>query len=230
MPQISKYDMEGNLAGKVFLNDEIFTAKINEHLVHEVVNAQLAASRSGSASTKTRSEVRGGGRKPWRQKGTGRARHGSIRSPLWVGGGVIFGPKPRSYEKNVPKKKKKQAVKAALTDKVTQESFIVIDDLSFVEPKTKKAAKQLTTVRQFMIPVISRNSPPSKIAMTEVSAMLPGTVPVIKSAAAAKSPCFAFTKGVAEVIMSKSFGLTYSVRRPVKPWPGRIHWVVMVSG
>lgn len=143
MPQVKKYDMEGNEAGKVPLTDKIFAEEINEPLVHEVVTAQLAAKRQGTASTKTRSEVRGGGRKPWRQKGTGRARHGSIRSPLWVGGGIIFGPKPRSYDKNIPKKKKKKAVKIVLSDKVNNEALFVLDELSFSEPKTKNAVRLL---------------------------------------------------------------------------------------
>ena len=182
MPQISKFDMEGNLAGKVFLNEKIFTAKINEPLVHEVVNAQLAARRSGTASTKTRSEVRGGGRKPWRQKGTGRARHGSIRSPLWVGGGVIFGPKSKSYEKNIPKKKKKQAVKAALTDKVEQEKFIVIDDLTFSEPKTKNAVRLLENLELkgekviFLLPEKDDNIYLSIRNIPEVKSLLAGAV------------------------------------------------------
>ncbi|MFW6386536.1 MAG: 50S ribosomal protein L4 [Bacillota bacterium] len=143
MPQVKKYDMEGNENGKILLSDDIFAEGINEPLVHEVVTAQLAAKRKGTASTKTRSEVRGGGRKPWRQKGTGRARHGSIRSPLWVGGGIIFGPKPRSYDKNISKKKKKKSVKVVLSDKVNNDAFIVLDEIYFSEPKTKKAVKFL---------------------------------------------------------------------------------------
>ncbi|MFW5999124.1 MAG: 50S ribosomal protein L4 [Halanaerobiaceae bacterium] len=143
MPQVKKYDMEGNENGKILLSDDIFAEGINEPLVHEVVTAQLAAKRKGTASTKTRSEVRGGGRKPWRQKGTGRARHGSIRSPLWVGGGIIFGPKPRSYDKSISKKKKKKSVKVVLSDKVNNDAFIVLDEISFSEPKTKKAVELL---------------------------------------------------------------------------------------
>ena len=99
MPQVAKFNQSGKELEKVELNDSVFNDKINKHVVHQVVNAQLAARRGGNASTKTRGNVRGGGRKPWRQKGTGRARHGSIRSPLWVGGGITFGPSPRSYDK-----------------------------------------------------------------------------------------------------------------------------------
>lgn len=104
MPELTLFDAEGSQVGEVELNQSIFDVEINEHVVHEAVTAQLAAKRAGTASTKTRAEVRGGGRKPWRQKGTGRARHGSIRSPIWVGGGTTFGPQPRDYSKDIPKK------------------------------------------------------------------------------------------------------------------------------
>ena len=141
MPQVSKYDMNGKEIGDYDLNDKIFAEDINEHVVHQVVTAQLAAKRRGTASTKTRSEVRGGGRKPWRQKGTGRARHGTIRSPLWVGGGITFGPKPRSYEKNVTKKMKRLALRSILTEKVNSEQLKIIDDLNYDKPKTKQIIK-----------------------------------------------------------------------------------------
>ena len=138
MGEVSLYDTKGQEVGNVDLNEEVFAVEINEHVVHEAVTAQLAAKRAGTAKTKTRSEVAGGGRKPWRQKGTGRARHGSIRSPLWVGGGTTFGPQPRSYEKDIPKKEKKLAVKSALTDKVKEEDLIVVDGFGFEKPKTKQ--------------------------------------------------------------------------------------------
>ncbi|GAB6099848.1 50S ribosomal protein L4 [Halanaerocella petrolearia] len=138
MPELPLYDMQGQELGNVDLNDDIFDVEINEHVVHEAVTAQLAAKRAGTAKTKTRSEVRGGGRKPWRQKGTGRARHGSIRSPIWVGGGTTFGPQPRNYEKRIPKKVKKLAVKSALTAKVEEDSLTIVDGFDFEQPKTKK--------------------------------------------------------------------------------------------
>ncbi len=138
MGEVSLYDTKGQAVGNVDLNEEVFAVEINEHVVHEAVTAQLAAKRAGTAKTKTRSEVAGGGRKPWRQKGTGRARHGSIRSPLWVGGGTTFGPQPRNYEKDIPKKEKKLAVKSALTDKVEEEDLIIVDEFSFEQPKTKQ--------------------------------------------------------------------------------------------
>ena len=141
MPQVSKYNMTGKEIGDYALNDKVFNEDINEHVVHQVVTAQLAAKRQGTSSTKTRSEVRGGGSNPWRQKGTGRARHGTIRSPLWVGGGITFGPKPRSYTKKVTKKMKKLALRSILTDKVNSDQIKIIDDLNYDEPKTKQVKK-----------------------------------------------------------------------------------------
>lgn len=144
MPELSVYNNSGNEVEKVNLNKEIFEEKINEHVVHEAVTAQLAAKRQGNASTKGRSEVRGGGRKPWRQKGTGRARHGSIRSPLWVGGGITFGPKPRSYKKKINKKTKKLAIRSVLTAKADAGELLIVDKLSFDKPKTKNAVEFLS--------------------------------------------------------------------------------------
>lgn len=138
MPEVTLYNAEGQETGNVSLNENVFDIEVNEHVVHEVVVAQLAAKRAGTAKTKTRGEVSGGGRKPWRQKGTGRARHGSIRSPLWVGGGTTFGPQPRDYKKRVPKKVKKLAVKSALTAKVEEGNLVILDSINFAEPKTKK--------------------------------------------------------------------------------------------
>ncbi|WP_027339539.1 50S ribosomal protein L4 [Halonatronum saccharophilum] len=143
MPEITLYNAEGQETGNVSLNENIFDVEVNEHVVHEVVVAQLAAKRVGTAKTKTRGEVSGGGRKPWRQKGTGRARHGSIRSPLWVGGGTTFGPQPRKYKKKVPKKVKKLAIKSALTSKVEENNLVVLDNIDFAEPKTKKMVSLL---------------------------------------------------------------------------------------
>ncbi len=146
MPELSIYNISGNEVEKVSLNEEIFEENINEHVVHEAVTAQLAAKRQGNASTKGRSEVRGGGRKPWRQKGTGRARHGSIRSPLWVGGGITFGPKPRSYKKKINRKTKKLAIRSVLTAKANAEELLIIDELSFDRPRTKDATEILSNL------------------------------------------------------------------------------------
>ncbi|HHU92604.1 MAG TPA: 50S ribosomal protein L4 [Halanaerobiaceae bacterium] len=143
MPQVMKYDVNGKELGNIELPASVFNENINEHAVHQVVVSQLAKIRQGTASTKTRGEVSGGGKKPWRQKGTGRARHGSIRSPLWVGGGVTFGPKPRSYDKKVPRKVKKLALRSILTDKLESGSLIVLEELSFDKPKTSQMVEVL---------------------------------------------------------------------------------------
>jgi large subunit ribosomal protein L4 len=134
-------DAVGAVTGERDLPVELFGGEIHHGILHQVVLAQRAAARSGSASTKTRSEVRGGGAKPWRQKGTGRARHGSSRSPIWAGGGTVFGPKPRSYKQRVNKKVRKAALRSALADKATADRVWVLD--GFSEPKTKAAARAL---------------------------------------------------------------------------------------
>ncbi|NLY30171.1 MAG: 50S ribosomal protein L4, partial [Firmicutes bacterium] len=137
MPKVAVYNMQGNTVGELELNDEIFAAPVNTGLMHQAVVMYLANQRRGTAATKTRAAVSGGGRKPWRQKGTGRARHGSIRSPIWVGGGVTFGPQPRDYRLAMPKKARRQALKSALSSKVAAGSLIVVDELKFDEPKTR---------------------------------------------------------------------------------------------
>ena len=134
-------DATGKSTGDKALPAELFGGEINVGLMHQVVTAQLAAARSGTASTKTRSDVRGGGVKPWRQKGTGRARHGSTRSPIWVGGGVVFGPHPRDYTQRLPKKMRKAALRSALADKANDGQVFILD--SFTETKTKAAAAAL---------------------------------------------------------------------------------------
>ncbi len=138
MATVFVLNMEGKEVGTMELNDAIFGAKINEHLVHLAVVQQLANNRQGTQKAKTRSEVRGGGRKPWRQKGTGHARQGSIRAPQWKGGGVVFAPVPRDYSFKMNKKEKRAALKSALTSRVQEEKFIVLDDLKLDEIKTKK--------------------------------------------------------------------------------------------
>ena len=137
MSKVSVYNMKGDVVGDIELNDGIFGVEINEHLVHAAVVAQLANRRQGTQSAKTRSEVSGGGRKPWRQKGTGHARQGSIRAAQWKGGGIIFAPKPRSYEIRMNKKEKRAALKSALTSRVQEQKFFVIDNIKCDEIKTK---------------------------------------------------------------------------------------------
>ena len=138
MANVTVYNMEGNEVGTMELNDAVFGVEINEHLVHLAVVRQLANNRQGTQKAKTRSEVRGGGRKPWRQKGTGHARQGSTRSPQWTGGGVVFAPVPRDYSFKMNKKEKRAALKSALTSRVEENKFIVVDEMKFDEIKTKK--------------------------------------------------------------------------------------------
>ena len=138
MANVSVYNMEGKEVGTMELNDAVFGVNVNEHLVHMAVVQQLANNRQGTQKAKTRSEVRGGGRKPWRQKGTGHARQGSTRAPQWTGGGVVFAPTPRDYSFKMNKKEKRAALKSALTSKVQENKFIVVDELKFDEIKTKK--------------------------------------------------------------------------------------------
>ena len=137
MANVSVYNMEGKEVGTIELNDAVFGVKVNEHLVHMAVVQQLANNRQGTQKAKTRSEVSGGGRKPWRQKGTGHARQGSTRSPQWTGGGVVFAPVPRDYSFKLNKKEKRAALKSALTSRVQENKLIVIDELKFEEIKTK---------------------------------------------------------------------------------------------
>ena len=141
MANVSVYNMEGKEVGTLELNDAVFGVEVNEHLVHLAVVSQLANNRQGTQKAKTRSEVSGGGRKPWRQKGTGHARQGSIRAPQWTGGGVVFAPVPRDYSFKLNKKEKRAALKSALTDKVANAKLIVVDELKFEEIKTKNFAQ-----------------------------------------------------------------------------------------
>lgn len=146
MPKVALYDITGNQIGDVELNDDIFGVEVNTHVMYEAVKNYLANQRQGTQSAKTRAEVRGGGKKPWRQKGTGRARQGSIRSPQWKGGGVVFAPKPRDYSYKIPKKVKRLALKSALTSKVQDQEIIVVDRLVLEQPKTKEMVKVLNNL------------------------------------------------------------------------------------
>ena len=147
MANVTVYNIEGKQVGTIDLNDEVFGVEINEHLVHKAVVGQMANKRQGTQSAKTRTEVRGGGRKPWRQKGTGHARQGSIRSPQWKGGGVVFAPKPRDYSKKMNKKERVLAIKSALTSKVNNEKLVVLDQFAFDEIKTKKMKEVLDNLK-----------------------------------------------------------------------------------
>ena len=147
MANVTVYNMEGNEVGTMDLNDAVFGVEVNEHLVHLAVVRQLANNRQGTQKAKTRSEVSGGGRKPWRQKGTGHARQGSIRAPQWTGGGVVFAPVPRDYEVKMNKKERRAALKSALTSKVQENKLVVVDSLALAEAKTKEMQKVLTNLK-----------------------------------------------------------------------------------
>ena len=145
MPTVAVYNIDRKKVGDIDLNDNVFGVEVNGGLLHQAVVMQLASQRLGTHATKTRAFVRGGGRKPWKQKGTGRARSGSRRSPLWVGGGTVFGPHPRSYAFSMPRKQRRLAIKCALSDKVQEGSLLVLDALDFEAPKTKQVVKLLRT-------------------------------------------------------------------------------------
>ena len=147
MANVSVYNMQGSEVGKIDLNDAVFGVEVNENLVHEAVVAHLANMRQGTQKAKTRSEVSGGGKKPWRQKGTGHARQGSTRSPQWKGGGVVFAPVPRDYSVSMNKKEKRAALKSALTSRVQADKLIVLDELKFEAVKTKEFAKVLDALK-----------------------------------------------------------------------------------
>ena len=177
MSKVSVYNMEGAKVGDIELKAEIFDVEVKDHLVHAAVTAQLANLRQGTQSAKTRAEVRGGGRKPWKQKGTGHARQGSIRAPQWTGGGVVFAPKPRDYEVRLNKKEKRAALKSALSSKAKEEKIYVIDDIRVDEIKTKtmvnlfnklEVSKALVVLKDNDKSVIysTRNIPDVKTAQT----------------------------------------------------------------
>ena len=147
MANVSVYNIEGKEVGSIKLNDAVFGVEVNEHLVHMAVVNQLANNRQGTQSAKTRSEVSGGGRKPWRQKGTGHARQGSTRAPQWTGGGIVFAPKPRDYSFKMNKKEKKLALLSALTSKVADNKIVVLDEFKLDEIKTKKFAEVMNNLK-----------------------------------------------------------------------------------
>ncbi len=160
MPKVDIFNISGQQVGEIELSDDIFNAEINQSILHTVVKNYLANQRQGTQSVKTRAEVSGGGRKPWRQKGTGRARQGSIRAPQWIGGGVTFAPKPRDYSYKLPKKAKRVAMKSALTSKLQNKDMIVLDELDIKEPKTKEIVnilKNLNSQKKTLI-VLEQNN------------------------------------------------------------------------
>lgn len=147
MPKVTLYNQSGSQVGDIEINDAVFGIEPNEHVLHDAVIMQQASRRQGTHAVKNRSAVRGGGRKPWRQKGTGRARQGTIRAPQWVGGGVVFGPTPRSYSYKLPKKVRRLALRSALSSKVKEDSLIVLEGLAFDAPKTKDFVNLLNVLK-----------------------------------------------------------------------------------
>ena len=166
MANVSVYNMEGQEVGTIELSDAVFGVKVNEHLVHMAVVQQLANNRQGTQKAKTRSEVSGGGRKPWRQKGTGHARQGSTRSPQWTGGGVVFAPTPRDYSFKLNRKEKRAALKSALTDKVANGNLIVVDKLEFNEIKTKNFQKVLDNLKVANKSLVVLNENDEKVVLS----------------------------------------------------------------
>ena len=199
MANVSVYNMEGKEVGTIDLNDAVFGVEVNEHLVHMAVVQQLANNRQGTQKAKTRSEVSGGGRKPWRQKGTGHARQGSTRAPQWTGGGVVFAPVPRDYSFKLNKKEKRLALKSALTSRVQENKLIVVDELKFDEIKTKKFQNVMNNLNVKKALVVladndekvvmsARNIPTIQTALTNTinvyDIMKAGTVVLTKDAVA----------------------------------------------
>jgi len=199
MSKVSVYNMEGKQVCDIELSDAVFGVEVNEHIIHRAVLSQLANNRQGTQSAKTRAEVRGGGRKPWKQKGTGHARQGSTRSPQWTGGGVVFAPKPRDYSFKINKKERRLALKSALTSRVQENKFIVVDSIALDEIKTKKFAevlnnlkvsKALVILNENDINVVSsaKNIPTVKTALTNTinvyDILKYGTVVIDKAAVA----------------------------------------------
>ena len=206
MAKVSVYNMEGSQVGEMELNDAVFGVEVNEHLLHKAVVAQLANSRQGTQKAKTRSEVSGGGRKPWKQKDTGHARQGSIRAPQWKGGGVVFAPVPRDYSQKMNKKEKRAALKSALTSRVQEEKLIVVDSIQMDEIKTKKFAQALDNLKVEKALVIlkdndqnvvmsARNIPTIKTALTNTinvyDILKYGTVVIDQAAVAAIEEVYA---------------------------------------
>ncbi|MCR5675508.1 MAG: 50S ribosomal protein L4 [Lachnospiraceae bacterium] len=183
MANVAVYNMEGKEVGTIDLSDAIFGVEVNEHLVHLAVVQYLADNRQGTQKAKTRAEVSGGGRKPWRQKGTGHARQGSTRSPQWKGGGVVFAPVPRDYSFKMNKKEKRAALRSALTDKVQGSNLIVVDDLKFDEIKTKRFAEVMKNLKVEKKALIVTGDKDDKVMLSArnlptVKTAIPGTINV----------------------------------------------------
>ena len=201
MPKVDLLNMEGKKVGDIELSSEIFDVEVNEYVMHDVVVNYLANQRQGTQSTKTRSEVSGGGKKPWKQKGTGRARQGSIRAPQWIHGGIALGPKPRSYTYRLNKKVRRLALKSALTTKVKENAIIVLDSLEFDEIKTKNMAKVLEAIKaERALVVVAEKNINVQISLRNIASCKGATVNTINTYDILKYPTLVLTKAAVEKI------------------------------
>ncbi len=197
------HSVEGETIGEIKLNEDLFNAKINKHIVHQIVKRYLADKRRGTASTKGRSDVRGGGKKPWKQKGTGRARAGTIRSPLWVGGGIVFGPQVRDYGFSIPKKMKLVALKSVLSDKVTNDTMIILDKIELKNGKTKEITEifnKFNLNNEKILIVIEKENEQIKRAINNLTNVIAVTANKINTYDVLNSNKVLVTKNALEVI------------------------------
>lgn len=199
MANVKMFNMSGSEVGTIDLNDSIFAVEVNTHVMHQAVVQYLANQRQGTQSALTRAEVRGGGRKPWRQKGTGRARQGSIRSPQWTGGGVVFAPKPRDYSFKLNKKVKRLALKSALTTKVNDGKLVVLDELT-VNPKTKEMAAVLNNLNTVKALLVVEDNNNAVIAARNIPTVKTASVSTINVYDILKYDSLVVTKSVVEKI------------------------------
>ncbi|MBR6252255.1 MAG: 50S ribosomal protein L4 [Clostridia bacterium] len=201
MPKVDLLNMEGKKVGSIELSENVFGVEVNEYVMHDVVVNYLANQRQGTQSTKTRSEVSGGGKKPWKQKGTGRARQGSIRAPQWIKGGIALGPKPRSYKYTLNKKVKRLALKSALTTKLQENAIIVLDELNFNEIKTKNMANVLSAIKaEKALVVISEKNLNVQLSARNIADCKTATVNTINTYDIIKYPTLVLTKAAVEKI------------------------------
>ena len=201
MANVSVYNMEGKEVGTMELNDAVFGVEVNEHLVHMAVLQQLANNRQGTQKAKTRSEVSGGGRKPWRQKGTGHARQGSTRAPQWTGGGVVFAPVPRDYSFKMNKKEKRAALKSVLTAKVQENKVVILDELKFDEIKTKAMVNVLNNVKaEKAIVVLKENDEKVMLSARNIADVQTSLVNTIKVYDILKHNTLVMTKEAVQAI------------------------------
>ncbi len=201
MPKVDLLNMEGKKVGDIELSENVFGVEVNEYAMHDVVINYLANQRQGTQSTKTRSEVSGGGKKPWKQKGTGRARQGSIRAPQWIHGGIALGPKPRSYTYRLNKKVRRLALKSALTTKVQEKAIIVLDELNFDEIKTKNMVKVLEALKaEKALVVIAEKNINVQFSARNLASCKTATVNTINTYDLLKYPTLVITKAAVEKI------------------------------